>query len=133
VHRGAKLSAQAHLVDAMKRHENIKPVWNSVAEAIIGGQMVEKVRVRNTADNTTVEIPCTGFFAYIGLEPAAEFAPAELARDADGFLVTDPALATKMPGVFAAGAVRAGYRGLLTHSIADGNAAAKAAKAAVGG
>ena len=32
-----------------------------------------------------------------------------------------------------AGAVRAGYGGLLTHAIADGTAAAKAAKAAVGG
>ena len=38
--------------------------------------MVEKVRVRNTADNTTVEIPCAGFFAYIGLQPSIDFAPA---------------------------------------------------------
>lgn len=133
VHRGAKFSAQQHLVDALKQHENIRPVWNSVAEAILGGAMVEKVRVRNTADNTTVEIPCAGFFAYIGLQPAIEFAPAELARDANGCLVTDANLHTKLPGVFAAGAVRAGYGGLLTHAIADGNAAAKAAKAQVGG
>jgi len=89
--------------------------------------------VRNTADNTTVEIPCTGFFAYIGLQPSIEFAPAELARDADGCLVTDANLSTKMPGVFAAGAVRAGYGGLLKHAMADGNAAAKSAKAAIGG
>jgi thioredoxin reductase (NADPH) len=133
VHRGAKFSAQQHLVDALKQHENIRPVWNSIAEAILGGAMVEKVRVRNTADNTTVEIPCAGFFAYIGLQPTVEFAPAELARDANGCLVTDANLHTKLPGVFAAGAVRAGYGGLLRHAIADGNAAAKAAKAQVGG
>ncbi len=133
VHRGAKFSAQQHLVDALKQHENIRPVWNSVAEAILGGAMVEKVRVRNTADNTTVEIPCAGFFAYIGLQPSIDFAPAELARDANGCLVTDANLHTKMSGVIAAGAVRAGYGGLLTHAIADGTAAAKAAKAAVGG
>ncbi|MEO8441185.1 MAG: FAD-dependent oxidoreductase [Betaproteobacteria bacterium] len=133
VHRGAKFSAQQHLVDALKQHENIRPVWNSVAEAILGGAMVEKVRVRNTADNTTVEIPCAGFFAYIGLQPSIEFAPADLARDASGCLVTDANLHTKMPGVFAAGAVRAGYGGMLTHAIADGNTAAKAAKTALGG
>jgi thioredoxin reductase (NADPH) len=133
VHRGPKFSAQQHLVDALKQHENIRPVWNSVAEAILGGAMVEKVRVRNTADNTTVEIPCAGFFAYIGLQPSIEFAPAELARDAEGCLVTDANLHTGMPGVFAAGAVRAGYGGMLSHAIADGTAAAKAAKAAVGG
>ena len=133
VHRGAKFSAQQHLVDAIKQHENIRPVWNSVADAILGGQMVEKVRVRNTADNTTVEIPCAGFFAYIGLQPSIEFAPVELARDADGCLVTDANLSTKMPGVFAAGAVRAGYGGLLKHATADGNTAAKSAKAGIGG
>jgi len=38
-----------------------------------------------------------------------------------------------MPGVFAAGAVRAGYGGLLKHAMADGDTAAKSAKAAVGG
>ena len=133
VHRGAKFSAQQHLIDALKHHENITPVWNSVAEAILGGAMVEKVRIRNTADKTAVDIPCTGFFAYIGLQPSIEFAPAELARDAEGFLVTDANLHTRMPGVFAAGAVRAGYGGLLTHAIADGQAAAQAAKAALGG
>src|SRR4051812_46525451 len=133
VHRGAKFDAQQHLVDAVAGHANIKPIWKSVVEAILGGQMVEKVRVRNTATNDTLEIPSAGFFAYIGLQPACDFAPPELARDADGHVVTDNALATKIPGVFAAGAVRAGYGGLLTHAIADGTAAAKAAKAALGG
>ncbi len=133
VHRDGKFSARQHLVDALKQHENIRPVLNSVADAILGGAMVEKVRVRNTADNTSTEIPCAGFFAYIGLQPSIEFAPADLARDVDGFLVTDAGLNTKMPGVIAAGAVRAGYEGMLTHAIAEGNAAAKAAKAALGG
>ncbi len=133
VHRSAKFRAQQHLVDAIARHANIKPVLNSVAEAILGGAMVEKVRVRDVVANATREIPSAGFFAYIGLEPSCEFAPAELARDANGFLITDDALNTKMPGVFAAGAVRAGYGGMLTHAIAEGEAAAKAAKARVGG
>lgn len=130
VHRDAKFSAQQHLIDAAGKHANIKPIWNSVVEAILGGQMVEKVRVRNTATNDTIEIPVAGFFAYVGLAPSCDFAPAEIARDANGFLVTDDGLKTKMPGVFAAGAVRAGYGGLLTHSIAEGNAAAKAAATA---
>jgi thioredoxin reductase (NADPH) len=133
VHRGAKFRARRHLVDAIARHANIVPVWNSVAEEILGGKMVEKVRVRDTADNKTGDIACAGFFAYIGLAPVCDFAPAELARDASGCLVTDENLHTKMPGVFAAGAVRAGYGGLLTHAVADGNAAAKAAKAVLGG
>ncbi len=129
VHRGAKFRARQHFIDAIARHANIVPVWNSVADEILGGNMVEKVRVRNVASNATSDIACAGFFAYIGLQPVCDFVPAEVARDANGCLVTDAALQTTLPGLYAAGAVRAGYGGLLTHAIADGEmAAASAAK-----
>ena len=95
--------------------------------------MVTKVRVRNAGEGETSEIPCSGFFAYIGLEPNCEFAPAEIQRDANGCLMTDNSLQTAMAGVFAAGAVRAGYGGLLTHAVAEGDLAAKAVTAQFGG
>ena len=127
VHRGGKFSARPHLVKAVAAHENIVPAWHSVAEAILGGKAVERVRVRNVATHTLREIPCAGLFAYIGLQPASEFVPTDVARDPKGFLVTDATLQTHVPGLFAAGAVRAGYGGLLTHAIAEGRSAAQAA------
>jgi thioredoxin reductase (NADPH) len=132
VHRGAKFRARQHFVDAIGKHANIVPVWNSVAEEILGSEMVEKVRVRNVATNATNEIPCAGFFAYVGLQPVCDFVPAEVARNAHGALVADAALKTSVPGLLAAGAVRAGYGGLLTHALADGEAAAKGAAAMIG-
>jgi len=133
VHRGTKFRARQHLIDAVAARNNIYPVWNTVAEEVLGAQMVSKVRVRNTGDGKTSEIPCSGFFAYIGLDPNCEFAPAEIQRNANGCLVTDNSLQTAMPGVFAAGAVRAGYGGLLTHAVAEGDLAAKAVTAQFGG
>jgi len=133
LHRGTKFRARQHLIDAVAARNNINPVWNTVAEEVLGAQMVTKVRVRNAGDGKTTEIPCSGFFAYIGLEPNCEFAPAEIQRDANGCLMTDHSLQTAMPGVFAAGAVRAGYGGLLTHAVAEGNLAAKAVTAQFGG
>ena len=133
VHRGAKFRARQHLIDAVSARNNIYPVWNTVAEEVLGAQMVTKVRLRNAGDGKTTEIPCSGFFAYIGLDPNCEFAPAEIQRDATGCLMTDHSLQTAMPGVFAAGAVRAGYGGLLTHAVAEGNLAAKAVTAQFGG
>jgi thioredoxin reductase (NADPH) len=132
VHRGAKFRARRHLLDAVASRANIHPVWNTVAEEVLGAQMVTKVRVRNAADGKTAEIPCSGFFAYIGLEPNCGFAPPEIARDADGFLITDASLQTAMAGVYAAGAMRAGYGGLLTHAIAEAQTAATAATAHCG-
>ncbi len=132
VHRGAKFRARPHLIDAVAARDNIQPVWNTVVEEVLGAQMVNKVRVRNVADGKTTEIPCSGFFAYIGLAPNCDFAPPEITRDADGFLVTDASLQTAMAGVYAAGAVRAGYGGLLTHAIAEAEAVAMAARAHLG-
>src|SRR3990170_1578711 len=133
VHRGTKFRARRHLVDAVAARNNIQPVWNTVAEEVLGAEMVTGVRVRNVADGATSEIPCTGLFAYIGLEPRCEFAPPEIQRDANGFLITDTSLQTAMAGVYAAGAVRAGYGGLLTHATAEGNAAARALTAQLRG
>jgi len=133
VHRGTKFRARPHLIDAVAARNNIYPMWNTVAEEVLGVQMVTKVRVRNAGDGKTTEIPCSGFFAYIGLEPNCEFAPAEIQRDANRCLMTDHSLQTAMPGVFAAGAVRAGYGGLLTHAVAEGDLAAKAVAEQFGG
>ena len=132
VHRGAKFRARQHLVDALAAHANIVPAFNSVAEEILGGKMVEKVRVRNVAANSASDIDCAGFFAYVGLQPVCDFVPAEAARDASGCLVTDASLQTAIAGIYAAGAVRAGYGGLLTHAIAEGKAAAEAVSAQLG-
>ncbi len=133
VHRGKQFRARRSLVDAIAARSNIAPVWGSVVEEILGGAVVEKVRVRNVASNAASEIACSGFFAYIGLAPACEFVPAEVARDASGALVTDAALQTALAGLYAAGAVRAGYGGLLTHAVAEGRAAAQAVSAALAG
>ena len=133
VHRGTQFRARRHLADAVAARNNIRPVWNTVAEEILGTEMVTRVRVRNVLDGATTEIPCTGLFAYIGLEPRCEFAPPEIQRDANGGLMTDASLQTAMTGVYAAGAVRAGYGGLLTHAIAEGDAAARALTAQLRG
>ncbi|MBI2289403.1 MAG: FAD-dependent oxidoreductase [Betaproteobacteria bacterium] len=133
VHRGTQFRARRHLVDAVAARNNIQPLWNTVAEEVLGTEMVTRVRVRNVLDGATTEIPCTGLFAYIGLEPRCEFAPPEIQRDANGGLMTDASLRTAMTGVYAAGAVRAGYGGLLTHAIAEGNAAARALTAQLRG
>ena len=129
VHRGGKFRAQQHLVDRLAGHSNIQVHMNARVEAVLGSDAVSGVRVR--AGDDVSEIACAGFFAYVGLEPANEFVPAQIARDAAGFLQTDEGLQTAMPGVFAAGAVRSGYGGLLTHAISEGEAAARSAAARV--
>ncbi len=127
VHRSGKFRAKQALVDRLAEHSNIETHMDTVVEAVLGSDAVSGVKLRS--GGSTAEIECAGFFAYVGLEPANEFVPAEILRDAAGFLQTDAAMQTAMHGVFAAGAVRSGYGGMLTHAFAEGEAAAKSARA----
>ncbi len=125
VHRGDRLRARKHLAEQAAANPKISIMWKTTVDAILGGKMVEKVRVKS-ADGKTEDIACAGVFAYIGLEPNAAFAPAGIARDAGGHLVTNDALETAMKGIWAVGAVRAGYSGLLKDAAAEGERAAQA-------
>jgi thioredoxin reductase (NADPH) len=127
VHRGARFRAQQHFVDAVGTRKNITVHWNSQVERVLGENAVTGVSIRDTAIGASSTLACTGLFAYVGLQPAVDFLPATVVRDAVGFVVTDERFRTGLPGVYAAGAVRSGYGGLLKHAMAEGSAAAEAA------
>ena len=132
VHRGGQFRAQPHLAERLAACANISVHWHTQVEAVLGEKAVSAVRVISTeagVPGDTREIPCTGFFVYVGLQPACVFVPEAVARDAAGCLRTDAGLQTAMPGVFAAGAVRSGYGGLLSHACEEGIAAADSARA----
>ena len=115
--RGDKLRAQKHLAGHVGADPKISILWKTTVEAILGGKMVEKARLKR--DGKTGEIACAGVFAYVGLEPNAAFAPAEITRDERGHLKTNAAFETAMPGIHAIGAVRAGYSGLLRDAACE--------------
>ena len=124
VHHGAAFSARPHLVDRLAAQTNISVHWRTRVEAILGTDAVEAVRLRTEDDAASIDLACSGFFAYVGLEPIYPVLPASVQRDVLGHLCTDGHFHTGLPGLFAAGAVRAGYGGLLTHAVAEGTAAA---------
>jgi thioredoxin reductase (NADPH) len=126
VHRGDRLRAQKHLADRAKSNRKISMMWKSTVEAILGGKMVEKVRVRR--DGKTEEIASAGVFAYVGLEPNAACAPSGVGRDGRGHLVTHDAFETSMAGIWAIGAVRAGYSGLLRDAVIEARRVADAVR-----
>jgi thioredoxin reductase (NADPH) len=97
----------------------------TTVEAILGADEVTGVRLRGP-DGASAELACAAVFAYVGLEPASGWLPKAVERDALGAARTDASFATAVPGLYAAGAVRAGYRGRLADAIAEGRAAARA-------
>lgn len=108
-------------------------------EAIHGQRHVETIDLRNNATKSLRQIPCSAVFVFIGAEPAADCLPAEIARDARGYLLTgtdvvrsgswprgdrDPcALETTVPGVLAAGDIRSGSTKRVGFAVGDGSLA----------
>jgi len=68
-----------------------------------------------------------GVFVFVGAEPNSGFLPPEIERDASGFVVTNADYCTSLPGIFAVGGVRSGYRGSLISACGEGAASAAAA------
>jgi thioredoxin reductase (NADPH) len=122
IHRGTAFSAQQRFIDPVKGSDKIEPRLGTTVEAILGGQMVEKLRINSGAG--TEEISCAGVFAYIGLEPNASFVPDTVKRDPAGRLITTDSLETALPGLWAIGAVRSGCGGSLDDAMADAKRAA---------
>jgi thioredoxin reductase (NADPH) len=124
VHRGSSFRAQPHFVDQVKSEPRISTVWNATVSAIAGGKMVERVQIAH-GDGRSEELRCAGIFAYIGLTPNGEYLPREVEKDAAGYVVTRDTLETAMPGVWAVGALRAGYSGLLPDAVTEAKQAAR--------
>jgi thioredoxin reductase (NADPH) len=132
LHRGERFRAQEHYVKEVSASPKIAVSWNTVLDSIVGTKMVEKVRVR-TKDGQTQELPCVGVFANIGLEPNSAFLAPEVRRDEKACVITNDALETSVPGIWAIGAVRSGYSGLLRDAAAEAKRAAKSVAARLKG
>jgi thioredoxin reductase (NADPH) len=81
------------------------------------------VVARDRQTGETQRFPAAAAFVFIGLTPNGAFLGDAVERDAGGFLVTSPTMETSVPGVFAAGDVRAGSTKQLGSAVGDGIAA----------
>jgi thioredoxin reductase (NADPH) len=81
------------------------------------------VVARDRESGETRRFPAAAAFVFVGLFPNSDFLGDAVERDAGGFLVTSPTMETSMPGLFAAGDVRAGSTKQLGSAVGDGIAA----------
>jgi thioredoxin reductase (NADPH) len=109
VHRREKLRASKIMSDRLLAIANVKPVWNSVVEEVLGNPDlgVTGVRVRNINSNETSTLPSHGMFVAIGHTPNTGFLEGQLKLDPKGFVaLKDPfRTLTSVEGIFAAGDV----------------------------
>ncbi|TYP72800.1 thioredoxin-disulfide reductase [Aquimarina intermedia] len=86
---------------------NIKVLYNTEVDEVLGDQVVEGLRMVNNQSGEKEEIAITGLFIAIGHKPNTEIFKGKLDMDDTGYIITKgKTTKTNVPGVFASGDVQ---------------------------
>lgn len=126
IHRRDRFRAQKSLADRVLHNPVIQVRFNTVVEEIRGEGKVQSVALKDLSTGKTVEEPFDAVFVFVGSDPVTGFLQG-VEKDESGSLKTDEHMATNVPGLFAAGDVRASpFRQIVT-AASDGAIAAHSA------
>lgn len=130
VHRRDSFRGAMVYQTKVRETENIELVTGSVVDEIRGSNAgMDSVIVRHRESGKTRVIAADGIFIYVGMEPVSGYLPERITRDASGFVLTDAEMCTSLPGIFAAGDIRAKRCRQVSSAVGDGATAATAASA----
>ncbi|MDR2321543.1 thioredoxin-disulfide reductase [Microbacterium sp. NPDC089698] len=106
IHRKDSLRASKIMQERAFANDKIEFIWNSAVEEVLGDDATTGVRLRNTVDGTTTDLPVDGLFIAIGNDPRTHLVHGKLDLTAEGTIWVDGRTSrTSVPGVFAAGDV----------------------------
>ena len=128
-----------YLIDQIQRTPNIRVRSRTDIERVEGDGHVERVALRSLDDGVSRLEAADAVFVFIGTRPQSDWLPPGILRDEKGFVLTgrdlrasdafarawkeprEPLLLeTSVPGVFAAGDVRAGAMNRVASAVGEG-------------
>lgn len=127
VHRKDRFRAQKAVAARVLSNPKIEVRFETVLDEIKGTKAVEAAVLRNLSSGEVEELPTSAVFVFVGSIPQVDALPPEVAKDDSGSIVTNDHMETNVPGLFAAGDVRATpFRQVVT-AVSDGAIAAHCA------
>ncbi len=107
-------------------HEKIEVLRSTVVDEIVGVEEVETLALTNVKTGEKSSLDVDGAFIFVGFEPVMHFVPGEVEKTVHG-IVTDIEMCTNVPGIFAAGDIRAKMCRQVATAVGDGATAATSA------
>jgi len=133
IHRRDQLRASPIIQKKVFDNPKIEIIWNAVVERIEGDAMaVKHLALKDTVTGATSELPVGGIFVFIGFRPNTGVVKEHFRHDSGGYFITDDHMMSSIPGLFAAGDVRAQLTRQVTTAVGDATTAAIAASKYVG-
>ncbi|MDF1999172.1 thioredoxin-disulfide reductase [Peribacillus frigoritolerans] len=126
IHRRDQLRAQKILQERAFSNEKIEFIWNKEVISINEGNgKVNTVTLKDTKTGEQSQFPADGVFIYVGTLPLnGAFKNLDITNE-EGYVVTDEAMATKIPGIYAAGDIRDKTLRQIVTATGDGSIAAQ--------
>lgn len=141
-------SMSDYLARRIEQLPNIEVLLRTEIRKMTGSKMLESVELENVETSERLSVQTPAVFSMIGALPCTEWLPAELERDAKGFIKTGSQIAdaplwkrngrkpgpleTSLPGIFAAGDVRAGSVKRCAAAVGEGGMAVAGIHEALG-
>lgn len=125
VHRRHEFRASKIVQERVFANPKIEVVWDTVVDEVVGADgLMTLARLRHLPSRKASDLVATGIFIFIGFTPNTGIIKEHVEHDAAGYLVTDSNMQTSVPGLFAAGDVRAQLTRQVTTAVGDATTAA---------
>ena len=124
IHRRDELRATKILQERAFAEPKIEFLWNTVVEAIEGEDAVKNLRLKNvkTGEKSTLDI--SGIFVATGFRPNTGYLKNIVGLAENGTIITNEKMETNVPGILAAGDIRANSIRQVAAAVGDGAVAA---------
>jgi thioredoxin reductase (NADPH) len=125
VHRREEFRASRLLQERVFANPKIEVIWNTRVLELIGDATgLKHLELENTITGGRSRLDATGCFVFIGFKPNTGLIKEHVRHDAAGYIVTDDRMMTSIPGLFAAGDLRAQLTRQVTTAVGDATTAA---------
>ena len=128
IHRRDQFRAQPVMLKELRNHPKVEILLDTVVDAIEGSDHVTHLALRNVKTEEKSTLDVGGVFIFVGFIPNTQLVDEHVDHDAAGYYTVDPqTMMTNIPGVFAAGDVRAQLTRQITTAVGDATTATIAA------
>ena len=128
VHRRDTLRATQIYLKPLQEAANVRILWDSEVEELLGDEVLSEVKVRNLKTGEVQLLEAQGLFVSIGRKPATGLVKDQLTLDGAGYIMAGEDTKTNIPGVYAVGDVRTKELRQIVTAVADGAMAAHVAE-----
>jgi thioredoxin reductase (NADPH) len=125
VHRRDTFRASKIVQQRAFANPKIEVITDTVVDEVVGKDgLMTHAKIRNVKTGVASDLIATGIFIFIGFTPNTGMIKEHVQHDSTGYLITDANMQTSVPGLFAAGDVRAQLTRQVTTAVGDATTAA---------